>query len=227
MIEVVGHRGAAKLVPENTLPSFERAIALGCGATETDVRLSADGQLVICHDETVDRTTNGTGKVADLTLAQLRQLDAGDGAKMPTLAEVLECVRGRILLLCELKGEGTPGPAVAAVREAGITADVVFSSFVIDRLAEVRSLGDELRIAGIFSKPDFDILPRLVELKAEAADVQHMNLTPEFVQAAHQHGLTCRGWNPDTIEDIRATLALGVDSVSSNRPDLAMEVVRG
>jgi glycerophosphoryl diester phosphodiesterase len=227
MIEVVGHRGAAKLVPENTLPSFEKAIALGCNATECDVRLTADGHLVICHDDSVDRTTNGTGKVSDLSLDQLRALDAGDGAVMPTLQELLRTVAGRILLLCELKGEGTPAPTVAAVRAAGMEAQVVFTSFVIDRIAEVRALGNELRIAGIFSEPDYDILPRLVELRAEAADVHFRNLTPEFVKAAHAHGLTCRGWNPDTVEDIKHTVALGVDSVSSNRPDLAIEVVRG
>lgn len=226
-MEVVGHRGAALLVPENTLPSFEKAIALGCDATETDVRLTADGYLILCHDETVDRTTNGSGKVSELTFEQLRALDAGDGAQMPLLSELLPVIKDRILLLCELKGEGTPEPAVATVRAAGLTDQVVFTSFEIDRIAAVRALGDELRIAGIFSKPNYEILPRLVSLRAEAADVHWKNLTPEFVQAAHEHGLTCRGWNPDTVEDIQATLALGVDSVSSNRPDLAVRVVRG
>ncbi len=226
-MEIVGHRGAALLVPENTLPSFEKAIELGCDATETDVRLTADGKLVLCHDETVDRTTNGTGQVGELTFAQIRALDAGNGAQMPTLEELLPVIKDRILLLCEQKGEGTVEPAVAAVRAAGLTDQVVFTSFEIDRIAAVRALGPELRIAGIFSKPNFEILPRLVELRAEAADVHWKNLTPEFVQAAHVHGLTCRGWNPDTVEDIRATLALGVDSVSSNRPDLAIQVVRG
>jgi len=226
-MEIVGHRGAALLVPENTLPSFEKAIALGCDATETDVRLTSDGRLILCHDETVDRTTNGTGKVADLTFDQIRALDAGNGAQVPLLSELLPVIKDRILLLCELKGEGTPEPAVATVRAAGLTEQVVFTSFEIDRIAAVRALGDELRIAGIFSKPNFEILPRLVELNAEAADVHWKNLTPEFVEAAHANGLTCRGWNPDTVEDIKATLALGVDSVSSNRPDLAVQVVRG
>lgn len=225
-IEVVGHRGAAKLVPENTLPSFEKAIELGCDATECDVRLTADGHLVICHDETVDRTTNGTGKVAELTLAQIRELDAGDGAVMPTLPELLDTIRGRIRLLCELKGEGTPAPAVAAVRAAGMVQEVTFTSFVIDRLAEVRALGEELRIAGILTHPDWVILDRLASLRAVAADVHFRNLTREFVIAVWGRGMRCRGWNPDTTEDVRFTLALGVNSISSNRPDRALRVLR-
>lgn len=226
MLEVVGHRGAAGLLPENTLPGFEHAIALGCSATECDVRLTADGHLVLCHDETVDRTTNGTGKVAELTFAAIRALDAGNGEMMPTLDELLATLAGRILLLCELKGEGTAAPAVEAVRRAGLVERVVFTSFVLERLDEVRALGAELQVTGIFSQPPFEQLDRLVALGALAADVHFRNLTPEFVAAAHARGLTCRGWNPDTTEDIRATVALGVDSVSSNYPNLALEVVR-
>ncbi len=76
-------------------------------------------------------------------------------------------------------------------------------------------------------RPDYDILPRLKELRCEAADVHWKNLTPEFLQTVHAQGFDCRGWNPDTPEDIRATLALGVKSISSNRPDLVIEIVRG
>jgi len=227
MIEVVGHRGAANLVPENTLPSFEKAIALGCDATECDVHLTADGHLVVCHDETVDRTTNGTGCIAELSLAELRALDAGNGAMMPTFEEVLATIAGRILLLCEMKGPGTAAPAVAAVRQAGLVEQVAFTSFAIDRIAEVRAWGGELRIAGIFSQPEPAVWPRLVELGAEYADIHYRNLTAEVVQAVQALGLRCRGWNPDTVEDIRWTVDLGVDSVSSNRPDLAVQVVRG
>ena len=120
MTEVVGHRGAKGLVPENTLPSFEAAIAFGCDATECDVHLSADGHLVVCHDHTVDRTTNGTGAIAAMTLTELRVLDAGNGAQIPLFEEVLALVKGRITLLCELKGDGTADAAVAAVRTAGM-----------------------------------------------------------------------------------------------------------
>jgi len=226
MIEVVGHRGAKGLVPENTLPSFERAIALGCDATECDVHLSADGHLVVCHDATVDRTTNGTGRIGEMTLAELRALDAGCGAPIPLFAELLSLVEGRITLLCELKGEGTADPAVAAVRQAGLTDQVIFSCFDLDRIARVRELGEELRLTGIHSAFDVAALARLVSLRAEHMDIHWQALSAEQVAAIHTAGLRCRGWNPDTEADIRATLALGVDSVSSNYPDLAIRVVR-
>ena len=100
---VVGHRGAAGVQPENTLPGFEYALSLGCEYVETDVHLSKDGHSVIIHDDTVNRTTNGQGRVADLTLAELRSLDAGQGRQIPLLQEVLDVVRDIAILLCELK----------------------------------------------------------------------------------------------------------------------------
>src|ERR671930_261980 len=102
---VVGHRGCALLEPENTLRAFRRALELGCDYVETDVRFTRDGELILMHDETVDRTTSGS--VADLTFAELRALDAGQGEQVPTLAELLPLLRGRAQILCELKGEDT------------------------------------------------------------------------------------------------------------------------
>lgn len=226
MVEVVGHRGAKGLLPENTLPGFEKAIALGCGATECDVHLSADGVLVVCHDETVDRTTNGKGRIAEMTLARLRELDAGGGARIPTLQEVLALVKGRITLLLELKGQGTADPAVAGVRAAAMADTVAFSCFDHDRIARVRELGDELRIAGIAATPDAKTLDRLAALKAEYVDINWKLLSKELVAAVHGRGLKVRGWNPDTAADMRAALATGIDSLSSNLPDLAVQVAR-
>lgn len=225
-IETVGHRGAAGLVPENTLPSFAKAIELGCDRTECDVRLTRDQQLVIMHDQTVDRTTNGSGAVADLTLAELRALDAGGGQPPPTFDEVLDLVADRIGLLCELKGPDTAAPAVEAVRRHGLVERVIFTCFDFDRLADVRALGDELHVGGIMSQPDEDGLRRLVGLRAVKVGVHWRNLTREFCAEVQGRGLLCRGWNPDTEEDIRHTIGLGVNGVCSNRPDILVAVVR-
>src|SRR6188508_2922898 len=100
-IIAVGHRGAAALEPENTLRSFRCAIDLGCDMAECDVHLTRDNQLAVIHDETVDRTTNGTGPVSSFTMADLQQLDAGKGERIPTLDEVLETVKGHLKLLVE------------------------------------------------------------------------------------------------------------------------------
>jgi len=134
---VVGHRGAAGVQPENTIGGFEYAIQLGCEYVETDVHLSADGHLVIIHDDTVDRTTNGSGRVGEMTLAQLRALDAGQGRQIPLLQEVLDVVRGRAILLCELKGPFTPDPVARAVMANRMQEQVIFTSIHFGRLARI------------------------------------------------------------------------------------------
>lgn len=225
-MEVVGHRGARLLVPENTLPSFEKAIELGCDRTECDVRLTADGVLVVMHDETVDRTTNGTGLVSELTLDEIRSLDAGNGAQVPTLEEVLELVAGRIRLLCELKGEGTAAPAVAMVREHGLVDEVVFTCFDFDRLAEARALGKDLALGGILSAPSAPAIDRLVALGAVSVGVQYEKLDEAFIHYVRARGLFIRAWNPNSEADIRRVVAMRPDGVSSDRPDLALRIVR-
>jgi len=104
---IMGHRGAAALEPENTLLSIERAIHIGVNAVEIDVRLSKDKELVVIHDATVDRTTDGIGPVCDFTVDELKQLDAGKGQRIPTLQEVVEVINNKVTLVIELKEEGT------------------------------------------------------------------------------------------------------------------------
>ena len=116
MVYVVGHRGAAGVMPENTIKGFRYAIELGVDYVECDVHLSRDKQLMVMHDATVDRTTNGRGAIRDLTAARIRSLDAGQGEQVPLLDEVLETVRGEVHLLIELKGTGVEHAAVEAVK---------------------------------------------------------------------------------------------------------------
>ena len=141
---ITGHRGAAKLEPENTRLSFQKAIDLGVDQIETDVHLTKDNHLVIIHDATVDRTTNGQGEIADLTLLEIRQLDAGKGERIPTLGEVIEWVRGKVILQIELKGPDTAEPVVRAVEQNGMEREVVLTSFVHDRLRKARQLNPNL-----------------------------------------------------------------------------------
>ena len=101
----IGHRGAAGHAPENTLASIEQAVALGCALTEVDIRRTADGYLVLLHDERVDRTTNGSGLVAEMDLEDLQKLDASEGQKIPTLEEALQAANGRVGLILEVKAE--------------------------------------------------------------------------------------------------------------------------
>jgi glycerophosphoryl diester phosphodiesterase len=226
MIYVVGHRGAAGVMPENTLKGFRYAIELGVDYVECDLHVSRDGQMVVMHDTTVDRTTNGQGAIRDLTFARLRTLDAGDGETVPTLDEVLETVRDEVHLLIELKGRGTGRGAVEVVRGHGMVDDVTFSSFDLDRLAAVRALGDELRVRAILPEPTPFELARAAALNAVGIDVRYTNVSLRVVEAAHDMGLDVLAWNPDTWPEQQAMIGLGVDGVSSNRPDVLLENLR-
>ncbi|MGB4067114.1 MAG: glycerophosphodiester phosphodiesterase family protein [Nitrospira sp.] len=114
----IGHRGACGHAPENTLASIEQAIVLRCALTEVDIQRTSDDELVLLHDERVDRTTNGRGRVADLTLPDIRTLDAGGGESPPTLDDVLKAASGRIGLILELKTGGSAYDVFAIVRGA-------------------------------------------------------------------------------------------------------------
>ena len=222
MVYVVGHRGAAGVMPENTIKGFRYAIELGVDYVECDVHLSRDKQLMVMHDATVDRTTNGRGAIRDLTAARIRSLDAGQGEQVPLLDEVLETVRGEVHLLIELKGTGVEHAAVEAVKAQSMQEYVTFTSFALERLALVREMGKEYRLGAILPNPtDFD-LARAVELQAVGIGIRYTNLCLRHVEAAHALGLEVRAWNPDTWDEQQAMITLGVDGISTNRPDILL-----
>ena len=130
MVKVIGHRGAAGLEPENTLRSIGKAIELGVDQVEIDVRLTKDRRLVVIHDPTVGRTTNGQGYVKDFTFEELRRLDAGKGERIPSLEEVLSLTKGKIVLQIELKEEGTARPVVRLIESMDAEGDAILSSFI-------------------------------------------------------------------------------------------------
>jgi glycerophosphoryl diester phosphodiesterase len=222
----VGHRGAAALEPENTLRGFRRALELGVDFVECDVHRTRDGRLAVIHDETVDRTTNGHGPVSSFTLEELQRLDAGQGECIPTLSDVLETIRGRARILIELKGPDTEALAIEAVRDARMTADVIFTSFHLDRIRRIREIDPTLTTGAIFRQPPPDACARATAAGATTMGVHHRNLTPILVQEAHDRRLIVRAWNPDTEPEIEAMIDLGVDGIGSNRPDLLIAVLR-
>ena len=136
----IGHRGAAGHAPENTLAAIQKGIALGVDLVEIDVRRTADGVLVVLHDATVNRTTDGKGRVDRLSLADVKKFNAGNGEQIPTLEEVLKMTAGRAGLMLELKIKGAARQAVETVREAGFSAPVIYASFLHDELIHVRAV---------------------------------------------------------------------------------------
>jgi glycerophosphoryl diester phosphodiesterase len=226
MIYVVGHRGAAGVKPENTLMGFRYAIELGVELVECDVHLTRDKHLVVMHDPNVDRTTNATGAIRDLEFEHIRSLDAGEGHQVPTLSEVLETVRGQAKLLCELKGEGVEDEAVDTILESDMASDVIFTSFNIDRIKRVLERDEDLQTGAIFSNPTDDDIKMAEEMGVCGVGVHFKNLRLKTVEQALNAELDIRAWNPDTLREQQAMIALGVSGVGTNRPDILMEYLK-
>jgi glycerophosphoryl diester phosphodiesterase len=226
MIAATGHRGAAKLAPENTLKSIQLAMDLGVDQVEIDVHLSRDNQLVVIHDDTVDRTTNGTGFVRQLLCTELRTLDAGDGEKIPTLQEVIDLISGRVRLQIELKGLGTTEPVVALLSEYGKPDQFLLTSFRHAMVQHAKTLYPALETAVLLASLPVN-LPRVIaDATADGVSLHFRYLTAEVVQQVHQAGYKVRAWNPDTLEEMKLIIAMSPDAIGSDRPDLLLQLLR-
>jgi len=221
-IMVTGHRGAAGVVAENTLKSFRRAIELGVDAVECDVHLTRDGQVVVMHDDTVDRTTGGTGRIAEMDLADIRRLDAGDGETVPTLDELLETVAGRCELLCELKADGVEAPAADAILARGMGEQVMFISFSLSQLAGLKRRRDGLRVGAVLAMPAAE-LPAALDLPVEHVGIYYKQLSPAVVEQGRAAGVEVGVWTPNTLGEMQAMIALGVDRITTDRPDILLD----
>jgi glycerophosphoryl diester phosphodiesterase len=222
--EVVGHRGAAGYEPENTLRSFRRAIELGAGWIELDVRMSKDGVLMVMHDETVDRTTDGTGEVAELTLNELKRLDAGKGEKIPMLQEVIDLAKGKAKVDIEIKSKGIEPDVVDMIEKNGIVRKCMVSSFKADIIKKVKELNEDVKTAIITSKVPEDVVKYIGSIVKETgtdAIMASKKVTDgRLVGVAHKKGLEVGIWNADTPDEIRLYADMGPDYLCSNYPDL-------
>ncbi len=242
---VVGHRGASADHPENTLESFEGAIVAGADLVELDVRLSADGVPVIMHDAEVSQTTDGSGFIHQLTLQDLKRLDASAGrgvarTEIPTLREALELLSGRAGVDVEIKN--MPGePAfdspreeiarcvVALLDDVAFDGDVLVSSFNWLSIERVRELEPGIP-TGFLSTALIDPRACLVYVRSaghafvlpQAPAV--FEAGPAFVEEAHRDGVRVGTWTLDDPEGIERLFAMGVDAIATNRPDVAVAV---
>lgn len=213
---VIGHRGAAGLAPENTLASFRRAVELGVDAVELDVHV-VDGEPVVIHDDTVDRTTDGTGALEDHGLAALRELDAGDGERIPLLEEVFEAVPRSVGINVELKGKGTG--AVLADRLRGDGRPVLVSSFDRQELREFHARRPEIPCAPLHHR-----LRRGMAAEARKLDAWSVNVAEGLVDRTLVERLGAAGFPvlAYTVNDAAraAHLAeLGARGVFTDFPD--------
>jgi len=242
--QVAAHRGGALLWPENSLVAFRNALALGVGLLELDVHLTKDGEVVVIHDPTLERTTTATGAVGAIRLTDLAgaRVRARDGAAtdepVPTLAQVLDLLRPAFAeLLLEIKVDAARQPyagieekALALVSAKGLRERTVVMAFEPDTLRRVRALDAGLRTTMLVSRSRVEreratpatIVGWATEVGATSLGVDHRILDAALVTAARQAGLRLAAWTVNAEPDIRRVLGHGVDIVISDRPDLAL-----
>ena len=236
---VIAHRGDKTHAPENTLAAFKLAAEKGADAIEFDVKLTADGQVIVLHDQTVDRTTNGTGKMSELPFAALRNLDAGawfseafPGERIPTLDEVFETVGKRLYMNVELTNYATPGDdlvpkVVELVKKHGLQNRVLFSSFFARNLMKARSLLPEVP-RGLLCMPGlvgfwgrtFTWRGDYFALHPHLADAD-----PGLVNRVHAAGKRVHVWTVNAEEDLKRMIGLGVDAIFTDDPALALRLL--
>ncbi|MEZ5550600.1 MAG: glycerophosphodiester phosphodiesterase family protein [Pseudomonadales bacterium] len=220
---IIGHRGAAGLVPENTLPSFARALELGVDAVELDIHL-CEGRLIVIHDDTLERTTNGTGTLASQTLAALRRLDAGQGAQIPLLEEILELLPGQTGINIELKGPGTALPLAELLR--GIPdRDLLVSSFDHDLLDQFHRAAPDIRAAPLYSRWKGDPITTASLFGGGFLNLSRKLVTAVRCRAAQAAGLKLLVYTVNDPQEAQQLYAMGVQGLFTDYPDRIRSVV--
>jgi glycerophosphoryl diester phosphodiesterase len=215
----IGHRGAAGHAPENTLAALDLGVRLGADLIEFDVRRSSDGALVLVHDDTVDRTTNGQGNVEFLPLSVLRGLDAGGGEGIPLLVEALACLNGRAGAMIELKVAGIAAEVCAVVKAAHFQGPVIYASFFHGDLLRARNLHSDACALALLEDAPVDATTFAIDAHATHAGLALHSVTPANVQALQGQDIKVFVFTVDEIDDIDRMKRLGVDGIISNFPE--------
>ncbi|MFM1920968.1 MAG: hypothetical protein RLZZ303_2602 [Candidatus Hydrogenedentota bacterium] len=220
-MRVCGHRGAAGLAPENTLVAVQRALDLGVDLVECDVHASADGRVMVIHDPTLERTTNGAGRVERHPFEALRKLDAGGGERIPELREVIDLVKGRAELVCEFKTPAVVEAAVACVRGAGLLDDTTFIDFDWRNLDTLKRIEPKARFAALLWNVD-DVLLAEALAVGSGIDMHYKRVSLAVSEMVHKAGRFLWVYTPNSPESQRLMHELGVDAITTDRPDLAL-----
>jgi glycerophosphoryl diester phosphodiesterase len=238
---ILGHRGAKTCAPENTIASFNFALDQGADGVELDARLSSDGHIVVLHDGMLDRTTNGHGKLADFSLAELRELDAGSsfsekfrGEKIPTLDEVFQVLGKRAIINVELKNYFTPFDGLVEkvcelIRRHGMQKNIIFSSFLPISLNQAAALLPEVSRSLLTLKGWRGVWGRSFGFNFGNYDALHpflADVTIQQVQRVHRLNRKINVWTVNSEEDMRRLIGWGVDGLITDDPLLAVRVTK-
>lgn len=239
--QIFAHRGAKSAAPENTLPAFERALQMGVDGVELDIQCSRDNQLMVIHDFEVDRLTDGTGAVSELTAAELQALDAGShfsadfaGARIPILAEVLDLLQDRCRINIEIKtfdreGGTEADQLVSLIQERKLYQQVIVSSFNPISLIKMRWLDPQIPLGLLYGQPLPDYLRDAwlsPIIAPEALHPHHATVDQGHVDGAHDAGRAVNTWTVNEVTEAQRLTALGVDVIMSDVPDQLLAALR-
>ena len=242
---VLAHRGANKRAPQNTVPAFRKAVEFNSDGIETDVHLSKDGKIVICHNYTVDATSNGSGNISDYTCEELRKFDFGSyfgsefkGVTLPTLDECLDVVKNMRLINIEIKAPMQKNDlvkrTVEMVHKYGIQDSVIISCFNPECIMESKEIDPNIRTGLLYENDDlgkeimsFGVEKYCAQVKADAAHPDKNLITEEEVRRLHALNMAVNVWTVNEKEDILRLTDWGVDSLISDIPDYVLSVLNG
>ena len=220
---VIAHRGFSEKYPENTMLAFRKAVELGVDFIELDVHETADGELVVIHDDTVDRTTDGKGRVKEMTYREIRELDAGrwkgaENEKVPSLDEVLGFVAGRTRLLIEIK-DAHPEKILKLLLKHRMESGVIMASFAVENIIRTRqtapSVSTALISAAFPENPDI-----LVKNGIPIVEVEYHNLSESGMNEFAMRGVSTGVWTVDDESDMERMLNTDISFITTNRPDV-------
>lgn len=239
---IIAHRGASAVAPENTLAAFKLAHQAGADGIELDVMLSKDNQLVIMHDDTVDRTTNGSGRVRDMTYAELKELDVGShfsadfvGEKIPLLTQVYELLGKKLLINVELKNYATPfddltAKVIELTEKFNLVDSIILSSFNPINLSKARRINRNIRLGLLTApgKPGKILRSRVGRIfPYDALHPHYSDTNSNLVQYIHQINRHVNVWTVDDPDELLRLKALGIDAVICNDPKSARAFLSG
>ena len=236
--KVIGHRGAAGHAPENTFAAFDHALEMGCDGVETDLRATVDGVLVLMHDSTVERTTDGTGAVNELTWADVRALDASvkfrggthsfGPQRVPRLEEFLDRYGARTRYRLEIKQRGVEDAALRAARARNLMGYAVFTSFSIDSVRALRHAAPDAQVAYLSSEQTFDesVIEKALEAGANEVAPRAERVNAANIQRAQAAGLRVWAWGVRDREVLNRALREGIGGSTLDYPEWGLELQR-
>ena len=233
-IIIMGHRGASKIAPENTLKAFKEAIRLKADAVEFDVQETVDGEIVIIHDYDTLRTAGTEGIVEQMTLKELKKLNFGNGEQIPTLLELVELAKDKISLNCEIKVEGIAKKIIQIFQDADILDSTIVSSFLHEELIRIQKIEPQLKLAplvpaepGKFS--DWNYKKKLIDFTSEnnyyAINPLFKLADKQFIEYAHEKNIKVFPWTVDSGIAMKKLINMGIDGIITNDISRLKEVL--